>query len=284
MEAFSQYEELSLRQCLHVLHNRHIILITYPEFDKSNYDYLLSEYSNVTHDYSFFDKRYFKSISGYNELLLSRMFYDRFRSYSHILIYQLDAYIFRDELDYWCSLSYDYIGAPWFEGFRKTTNNRLWKVGNGGLSLRRVSSFIKLFEWLFKAHYLSNYQKLRPIGKVIRLTFLFANLLLSRFRSKKCNSFKNLLNEDVFWCTELAFRLSTLIDSRSILYKLFLRQQPGLIIPEVELAIPFSFDHNAKLMFEKNNFTLPMGCHAWHKEYDEFWIDHISLEGIKNVK
>ncbi|MFR6542216.1 MAG: DUF5672 family protein [Butyricimonas virosa] len=25
----------------------------------------------------------------------------------------IDAFVFRDELTYWCTLNYDYIGAPW---------------------------------------------------------------------------------------------------------------------------------------------------------------------------
>ena len=30
-----------------------------------------------------------------------------------MLIYQLDAYVFKDELLNWANKGYDYIGAPW---------------------------------------------------------------------------------------------------------------------------------------------------------------------------
>ena len=30
-----------------------------------------------------------------------------------MLIYQLDAFVFQDDLAYWCQQNYDYIGAPW---------------------------------------------------------------------------------------------------------------------------------------------------------------------------
>ena len=78
----------------------------------------------------------------------------------YILIYQLDAFVFKDELKEWCQKGYDYIGAPWIatientiwlkyfnivaRKFRsKNKNNReqiFFKVGNGGFSLRRTSS------------------------------------------------------------------------------------------------------------------------------------------------
>ena len=49
-----------------------------------------------------FEDEYFKGISGYNRLMMSEVFYRRFIGYEYILIYQLDAYIFKDELKKWC--------------------------------------------------------------------------------------------------------------------------------------------------------------------------------------
>ena len=83
----------------------------------------------------------------------------------YILIAQLDTYIFRDELHQWCAKGYDYVGAPWI--VRDIYRNPLMrlcskikkcycditgkpnsqitgnKVGNGGLSLRKVESHIR---------------------------------------------------------------------------------------------------------------------------------------------
>jgi hypothetical protein len=90
---------------------------------------------------------------------LSNSFYERFLDCKYILIYQLDGLIFKDELKYWCDKNYDYIGAPWlvqprgiirtisnffnpkFDENRKVIFN---KVGNGGVSLRKVESFYKI--------------------------------------------------------------------------------------------------------------------------------------------
>ena len=103
-------------------------------------------------------------IAGYNRMMLAREFYELFADCEYILVCQTDVWIFRDELAEWCGCGYDYIGAPWIK--RSIYNRpiiRQWlvmrrrladrkgvrlrqhlfdKVGNGGLSLRRVSSFI----------------------------------------------------------------------------------------------------------------------------------------------
>lgn len=55
---------------------------------------------------------HFVSVDSYNEMMLSPDFYRRFQVYDFMLIYQLDAFVFRDELDEWVAKDYDYIGAP----------------------------------------------------------------------------------------------------------------------------------------------------------------------------
>ena len=61
----------------------------------------------------YFDDTFFANIKGYNQLMMSPSFYARFRKYQYLLIYQTDAWVFRDELLDWCQKGYDYIGAPW---------------------------------------------------------------------------------------------------------------------------------------------------------------------------
>jgi hypothetical protein len=38
------------------------------------------------------------NVPAYNHLLLTPWFYDHYQGYSHLLIAQLDSYVFRDEL------------------------------------------------------------------------------------------------------------------------------------------------------------------------------------------
>lgn len=106
-----------------------------------------------------------QGIDGYNRMMLSREFYEMFRDCRYILICQTDAWIFRDELEQWCNAGYDYVAAPWPKRKiydRPIVKQWLWlrrklcdtsrriirqqgfnKVGNGGLSLRRVEAFIE---------------------------------------------------------------------------------------------------------------------------------------------
>jgi hypothetical protein len=87
-----------------------------------------------------------------------------------LLICQPDAWIFKDEVMDWCNKGYDYIGAPWVNWkwsefaashitLPRTILGRLgYKqfnlVGNGGFSLRKVSSVItnlKIFKHALKS-------------------------------------------------------------------------------------------------------------------------------------
>ena len=76
----------------------------------------------------------------YSALLKRPEFYERFIDFSHILIYQTDALIYRKISDQY--FQYDYIGAPW------TQSNQCAKTcaGNGGFSLRNVKTMIRVCE------------------------------------------------------------------------------------------------------------------------------------------
>ena len=102
---------------------------------------LLSEGIGLEH----FPAGYFASIEGYSRLLLSEMFYRRFRAYDYILIHQLDAFVFEtgDRLLKFCEAGYDYWGAP-TPRFDCSWHLIDARVGNGGLSLRRVSAALRV--------------------------------------------------------------------------------------------------------------------------------------------
>lgn len=91
------------------------------------------------------------SLRGYNEMMLSEAFYRLFEGYDYMLVCQPDAWIFRNEVMAWCRRGYDYVGAPWWRKgiwslpllslFFPKRRKLYGKVGNGGLSLRRVEAF-----------------------------------------------------------------------------------------------------------------------------------------------
>lgn len=86
-----------------------------------------------------FDDSFFNGRMAYGRLMNSVDFYRSFSEYDYLLVYQLDCWVFHDELNYWGDKGYDYIGAPFFV---KWFSDRGKYVGNGGFSLRKVSAMI----------------------------------------------------------------------------------------------------------------------------------------------
>ena len=95
-----------------------------------------------------FEDTFFSSIIMYSKMMLTKEFYERFAAYKYILIYQLDAFVFSDWLEHFCNMNYDYIGAPWLFGQHRFIDceHTIWCVGNGGFSLRKTESFIRMLE------------------------------------------------------------------------------------------------------------------------------------------
>ena len=131
-------EKISLAQCRKVLGNYPIVFVA-PE--GKNFSYFKPG-DMIAH----FPQEHFQNVKAYSRFMLSTKFYDTFRDFEYILIYQLDAFVFYDALKIFCSFGYDYIGAPWpyyaWTGIRTPKTPR---VGNGGFSLRKVRSCQKLF-------------------------------------------------------------------------------------------------------------------------------------------
>ena len=107
----------------------------------------------------------------YSRLLLYREFYECIGP-EHILIFQTDTCLnaknigFLDKL-----LGYDYVGAPWSKKVVSLTEPKKHNiVGNGGLSLRRKSSMIKvcqLIEKKPKYQYLWGYHEDQVITSIL---------------------------------------------------------------------------------------------------------------------
>jgi hypothetical protein len=252
-------EEISLRHLLHFLGGQEMTLVAPRSLDIS--DPRLRSLPVLR-----FDDEYFAGIRGYNKLMLSREFYDTFRKYEYILIYQLDCLVFSRDLSSWCCKGWDYVGAPWFKDHKDDTSEGFWAVGNGGLSLRRVSAFRKV---------LRSRRLAKPPGELGRQTRLFPDS--PRLRSvvtflkiilHACG-FRNTVSycaahfeeyEDLFW----AFHAK--------------RALPDFKIPKPEEAVQFSFEYAPSYCFERNGRRLPFGCHAWQKSDPAFWREVLNQQ------
>ena len=210
-----------------------------------------------------FDNKFFGSAAAHSKMLLSPKFYNAFNDYRFILIYHLDALVFSDQLTQWCEMDYDFIGPPWikheeapYTGFPKYEG----KVGNGGFSLRKIRSFLKVIYskeyfiepseyWEFYSSKPKLIQYLNFPKKILKRFTMFNNarLELSKYRD----------NEEAFWA------------NRATHY------YPEFKIPSVNTALRFGFECLPRYCFEKNNNTLPFGCHAWQKYDREFWEPYL---------
>lgn len=131
---FNKYEEISLKQCIKVLKSYNLFFVG-PNWLKAQCE---KRYKDI--GYKEFDDSYFTSTKMYSRLCLEEKFYNEFIDYEYILIYQLDAFVFEDQLKEFIYENYDYIGAP-------LLNDSYWRtyhVGNGGLSLRKTQKCIEI--------------------------------------------------------------------------------------------------------------------------------------------
>lgn len=235
-DSLNEFEKISLKQTVKMLEEFDIYFC---EPNKINTDIIREEYKNIKVEK--FDDSFFKGILGYNKLMLSDVFYNRFKEYDYMLLCQLDAYIFKNNLKKWCDKDYDYIGSPWLAGknnFIKKAKTKLkpkhkkkreeifFKVGNGGLSLRKIATFNKII----KEHPIAITEQLKIPKEDYRLM------------------------EDVFWSIE-APKLTTN-------YK----------IPNYKKAVHFAIDRRPKVGFKLTENKLPFGCHGFNKKNVlKFW-------------
>jgi len=261
----SSDEVWSYMQLLTIFPKRQKIIVTSKNVDILRYIEEARE-CGVSLKVEIFDVSYFQSTATYNELMLSSEFYRRFLLYDYMLIYQLDAYVFEDKLDYWMSKEYDYIGAPWFTHYGDhESGDELWEVGNGGLSLRRVKFYYDLLTYKFILYRgLDIKHGLYQFIKSLAKSFGYHNTI--KWHKKYM---KGVLNEDCF----LSYHLKEITNNPKFL--------PS--IPSPQEAIAFAFEKSPSFLFEKNGRRLPMGCHAFMKyEYKNFWSAYIKNEAYCN--
>ena len=212
-----------------------------------------------------FPSDFFAGKHRYSELLVSKRFYEAFRKYTYILIYQLDCLVFSDQLTEWCDRGYDYIGAPWVH-LNEAGQLEFTGVGNGGFSLRRVQSCLEVLEardrqrsWTDPFATASRFSRslVRYAGRGARAV-LRADTGALYERSRRAvkaaahEAVPEYQNEDLFWARASAFL-------------------PSFRIPPADLAVSFAFETQPRFCYEQNDRRLPFGCHQWQEYDNAFW-------------
>lgn len=136
-ESLSNVEFLSLQRTRQVLGN-HTVFFVAPEGRRK---FLTAKGFEAV----YFPDKCMNSLFAYNKLLMSRRLYERFQGFEYILICQLDVWVFHDSINEFVDLPYDYIGAPTIVRMNLRGDSGLYG-GNGGFSLRRVRSFMRIIE------------------------------------------------------------------------------------------------------------------------------------------
>lgn len=241
--------------------NREIAIVCPQDLDITPLNTLFGLNSNRCH-IERFAPAFFDGRLGYNQLMLSEDFYSRFHNSQFVVICQTDVVLFHDDLDYWCSLDYDYIGAPWLPAagdvqgwnlarraffklrrgwarFRGGFHPVLlkWKVGNGGFSLRRVEAMLRVL-----------YKHPAEIAEIAKDSSHTANF------------------EDVVW----SVRINELWPN-------------SLRIPDYTTAAHFSIEGHPEMAMSLTGGQLPMGTHAfYHHRNRKFWSKFLDFTKIEH--
>lgn len=248
---FTEDEQISLRHLRHFLGHYDKYAIAPPGLDVDLPDFTILR----------FDDHYFGSAQNHKRLLFSPVFYRAFSGYEFLLTYHLDALVFSDQLLTWCERGFDFIGPPWvkhpdapYAGMTHIEG----RVGNGGFSLKRVSSFLKVLCSTRRAvEPRDHWRHVRAQAKSLRAqakgALEYVLLHSSRYNNAQWEVARWRKNEELFW------------DRRAKHY------YPDFRIATVEEALPFGFEAVPEYCFELNGHRLPFGCHAWPKYNRAFW-------------
>lgn len=148
---FEDEELFSLEYSLNKLRQYEVFFFGPEDLDFKWYERIFS-----TSKFMGFSVNYFKSHSQYNQLCYEIEFYEKFNSYEYLLLLQPDAIIIKDEVERWTSMNFDFIGGPEknkysYDLAHLPRYNQLPFLSpivlngcNGGLSLRKTDSFIRL--------------------------------------------------------------------------------------------------------------------------------------------
>jgi len=251
----TRYEEISLTQCGRVLGNHPLKLICPLGMNVSAHLKLAPQL-----EIDPVPPAFLSSLSAYNKFKISPWLYDRYQDYDFMLTYELDAFVFRDELQEWCGAGWDYIGAPWFKGdLQKPEAAIIRSGGNSGFSLRRIAparrlnrrwKLIRPVHHVYRDWMRSTRGSQRQYRELIELAW-GKNIFHHRFSKVE-------VNEDLFWSRDVARRFSE--------YR---------VAPYTQ-ARRFSFEALPERLLAENAGLLPFGCHKWHTGLLNFWRPYLN--------
>ena len=265
-ERMSDAEHLSLINTIKTLKAWDVLLILPKHVDASGFERIRRK-EKVKFRIANLPSGMMGSIERYNQMCLNPKFYEMFEKFEYLLIVHLDAWIFKDELDRWLDSEFDYVGAPLFlpqrgrNLFQKVRNkkvNNLWRhmipeVGNGGLSLRKVSAHIEVL----------NHDKARLDH---RLFLVYLHFLIRNFHWKFLGIFLRHLYD--------AHKNSSEYRKKHLVYEdVFISGVLNLLnrhfkVAPARTSLAFALEtHQKQILTTNSNLALPLGLHGWDKVF-----------------
>ena len=104
--ALTTFERKIIDHCLMALRKYSFIFVV---SEKAEISELKEQYRNV--DFVTFNEKHFKSRRSLAGLLLMEGFYERFSWSEFLLVHELNSWVVKDELHYWCKQGYDLLKA-----------------------------------------------------------------------------------------------------------------------------------------------------------------------------
>jgi hypothetical protein len=257
-----EMEIVSLRQCGRSL-GQHDILVLAPErLDLGPYRELMPVLDEIR-----VPACQMGSVQAYNQLMISPWVYNAVRGYTHMLIHEPDAIVLRDELHYWCSQPYDYIGAPWFEGYTEPDPDaQILGVGNFGLSLHGVEAALKV---------MNSNRRWYPLRDV-------AGDLVNGLRGDRVRLTKAILGMGSAGKLRQAWKLY--VSHCDIFWsRLVPHVYSDFQIASIEDAMRFSWEALPDKCFKLCNGNLPFGIHAWARYDLPFLLPYLKSSGVSFV-
>jgi len=205
------------------------------------------------------------SVCAYNHLLLQSWFYEHYRYFTNLLIVQLDAYVFRDELIRWCREPWAYIGAPIYHVGKPYGEEHCHCIGAGGFSLRRLDSFRAAFAAnpvVFYPEYLKErLSQFNWRGKIIVLLRYLCFLMKRDARlQQNGNQLMRLIG----------------INEDEVFGKFLPAVCSWFQVPPYATARSFAIDRHVAAELTALGY-LPFACHAWWTSRENLtaWRPHI---------
>ena len=170
-----------------------------------------------------------------------------------------------------------YFRPTWPLGLLKPTP-MLGRLGNGGLSLRRVRDhYAVLSSWRFRCWPVLGIQELLVAHPPLQ-NFSWHKPLPSI--AKAINRVRLILMRLTSWRNSLAYFCRCGLNEDLVFGLLVPRIFVGFLVPDPATAAHFALDANPDFFYGRyfSSDCLPFGCHAWEKSYGQFWRHrHTSL-------